>query len=88
MTRSSHGLDTLPDAIDWRQRGACRQEDAALFFPEHLNAAHARVALELARSICARCHVQRECLAYALEHERNFGVFAGLTPEERRQVPR
>lgn len=44
--------------------------------------------IELAKSVCRRCPVQSECLARALETGEQFGVWGGMSEEERRQLKR
>lgn len=39
-----------------------------------------------ARQVCAGCPARRECLRWAVEHDRSFGVWGGATPEERRAI--
>ena len=39
---------------------------------------------ELARSLCRRCPIAGACLEFVTEHPQEFGVWAGLTPDERR----
>lgn len=36
-----------------------------------------------ARRYCFECPVQGDCLIYALQNNESFGVWGGLTPEER-----
>jgi Transcription factor WhiB len=38
----------------------------------------------MASSVCRSCPVAAECLAYALAADERFGVWGGMTPEERR----
>lgn len=38
-----------------------------------------------ARTICARCPVLNACEAHSVEHEPEHGVWAGMTPAERRK---
>jgi WhiB family redox-sensing transcriptional regulator len=42
---------------------------------------------EVARAICARCFVYRECLIYAVYHKERYGMWGGYTPAERRAIP-
>jgi WhiB family redox-sensing transcriptional regulator len=78
--------EELPDLEDlahrpgWMERGACRGEDPALFFPSlGGNAAKARV-------ICATCSVRQECLSYALADPESAGVWGGISERERRKL--
>ncbi len=84
--RDSAPLDALPVPITeerpWVVFSACRDKDAALFFPE------TRGAEEKAVSICATCPVSVECLDYALEADIRFGVWGGLTEKQRRRLAR
>jgi WhiB family redox-sensing transcriptional regulator len=69
---------------DWRHRAACRGHDnPELWFPLDEERPDA-----LALAICAGCPVQAECLAFALDHGLDFGVFGGLTRGERRELHR
>ena len=72
---------------DWRADSACREEDPDLFFPvagEGTPAGKAQYAE--AKTVCARCPVRADCLAYALDSGLDDGVFGGTTPDERRQL--
>lgn len=81
--------DTEP-AGDWRARAECRKSDPELFFPvgkiEMGNAAFKQA--QLAKAVCARCVVQDECATYALETSQEFGIWGGLTEDERRELKR
>lgn len=74
-------------ALDWQQFGACRSEDASLFFsPETEGREDKQVRLEKAKRICGRCIVREFCRAYALENEEEFGVWGGLSEGERKEL--
>jgi hypothetical protein len=64
---------------DWRERALCAEVDPELFFSDQ------GVPPTEAKSICARCDVQSECLEWALDNDEEFGIFGGLTPRERRR---
>ena len=72
---------------DWRAEGACRTEDPALFFapdadhPEPDDARDAREAA--AKAVCARCPVIDACAAHALAVREPYGVWGGMTEDER-----
>jgi len=68
--------------LAWRSRALCVGADEDLFFPQTGKSARA------AKAICARCPVRMRCLAEALDNGETYGVWGGLTPEERRQLKR
>lgn len=72
-----------PIDLTWSQRGACRNEDTALFFPEF---AHPKSSARImqAKEICMRCSVRLQCVDYALKYE-NVGIWGGMTEAERRR---
>ena len=74
--------DLLGSAPQWQERGLCSQTDPEAFFPEL-----GRSAQE-AQRICGRCEVKAECLEYALSHDERFGVWGGLSEEQRRKLKR
>lgn len=40
------------------------------------------------KAMCRRCSVRDECLAWALEHNEDFGVWGGLSARERARLKR
>jgi WhiB family redox-sensing transcriptional regulator len=70
---------------DWRVRGACRDHDPELFFPDG-DEPLARVQAGTAKAVCRTCPVAGTCLAWALATGQSYGVWGGLTQDERRAV--
>jgi WhiB family redox-sensing transcriptional regulator len=71
---------------DWRNRAKCSSLPTSIFFPE--NAQSDRV-WDRAREVCASCDVRVECLAFALSYEEpedRWGMYAGMTPNERNLI--
>lgn len=66
---------------DWRCRAACRDGD-----PDRLFVRGA--AQREAKLVCFGCPVRTECLAEALDHRIEFGVWGGMTERERRALLR
>jgi WhiB family redox-sensing transcriptional regulator len=68
----------------WRERAACRDALGGNFFPDLY---HYRGGSEIAaaKAICATCPVRKHCLSAGLNEA--FGIWGGLTTEERRQLP-
>ena len=79
-----------PDLWSWRAQAACQFGDHELFFPpEEEQGEYFRLRESLAKRICGGCPVRRPCADYALAADERYGVWGGLTPEERaRRSPR
>jgi WhiB family redox-sensing transcriptional regulator len=78
-TLTVYGLaDILNEA--WRDQAFCREIDPELMYP--VTAAGYRQA----RKICAGCPVIDDCREHALDHWEQWGVWGGMSEEERRQV--
>jgi WhiB family redox-sensing transcriptional regulator len=75
------------EAMDWRDRSACLDEDPELFFPIG-NTGPAILQIEEAKQVCRRCDVREQCLAWALEAGQDHGVWGGLSEDERRALKR
>ncbi|BFV55257.1 WhiB family transcriptional regulator [Kitasatospora sp. CMC57] len=84
MTDTSRLPGALEHHWDWQIRAACRRQDAALFFHpagERGDAHDARD--EAAKRVCGRCPVRAACLTHALQVREPYGVWGGLTEDER-----
>jgi WhiB family redox-sensing transcriptional regulator len=73
--------------VDWRSRGACRDEDPELFFPVG-NSGPALLQIEQAKEVCRRCDVVDACLQWALDTGQDAGVCGGMSEDERRLTRR
>jgi WhiB family redox-sensing transcriptional regulator len=82
MTASHQHPDTLPNALAWADRAACRGYDLDLFFSDAARNIHE------AKQICRRCPVREECLDEGLRAEdgSRYGIYGGLTPDERAEL--
>jgi WhiB family redox-sensing transcriptional regulator len=65
----------------WTERAVCTEVGGEVFYPGKGEPA------EPAKRLCRSCEVRRHCLAFALEHFDNWGVWGGFSAEER-QVAR
>lgn len=85
---STVGRPEWDDDITWQELALCRGADANLFFaPQHQESKEERLAREdEAKSICARCPVRVECLAFALATREPHGIWGGMNEIERRRV--
>jgi WhiB family transcriptional regulator, redox-sensing transcriptional regulator len=79
-------LDSLPDDPSppdrWQDRAACFGIDPDVFFP--ISEEEAGQAL----AFCGICRIREECLAWALKNGERYGVWGGLTEQQRRRVQR
>lgn len=75
------------EGVNWQSKGACRGEDPELFFPIG-NTGPAMLQTEEAKQVCRRCDVREKCLDWALEHGQDYGVWGGLSEDERRALKR
>jgi WhiB family redox-sensing transcriptional regulator len=72
------------DAVDWQERAVCRGMDTATFYArEGQRAASLREHERRAKEICSGCPVIQECLDYALAAREPWGVWGGMTVDER-----
>jgi WhiB family redox-sensing transcriptional regulator len=62
--------------------GLCREVDADTFFAD-VGENH---KISAARIICGRCDVREACLEYALEHGERYGMWGGMTENQRRKL--
>lgn len=72
----------VDDLEAWRDRARCAEADPDAFFPEKGGSTRE------AKKVCVACPVRAECLEYALEHDERFGIWGGLSEQERRTITR
>lgn len=65
------------EAGEWWHRGLCAQVGGDEWFPEKGGSTRE------AKRTCSNCTVRADCLEYALANDERFGVWAGLSVEER-----
>ena len=65
--------------IEWVSKALCRSSD-----PDELFVGGA--AQKKATAICRHCPVVAECLADALDHHMEWGIWGGLTERQRRAL--
>lgn len=65
---------------EWQDLAACRAVAVELFFPP------AEQESEVAKSVCSECTVRQPCLEFALAEGERFGIWGGLTSQERRSL--
>jgi WhiB family redox-sensing transcriptional regulator len=74
------------DFWDWQLRGSCRGTDSDLFFHPEGERGQARAAREeSAKEVCLHCPVCKPCREHALKVHEPYGVWGGMTEEEREE---
>ncbi|HTY70798.1 MAG TPA: WhiB family transcriptional regulator [Actinomycetes bacterium] len=84
-------LSRLPgpnaDLWDWQLRGACREVEPSVFFHPEGERGPARLARDrAAKAVCARCPVIDACRTHALAVREPYGVWGGMTEDERERL--
>lgn len=68
-------------SIGWRERARCATvPDPDIFFPDRTTPADEALA------VCDRCPVMLACRTHALAVQEPYGVWGGLTEDERRHL--
>ena len=76
----------VADNWDWQMIAACRGMDSEAFFhPPHERARGRRNRILAAKAVCDSCPVIQRCLTHALETREPYGIWGGLSEEERAQ---
>ncbi|MGW1059321.1 WhiB family transcriptional regulator [Micromonospora rubida] len=64
----------------WHDRANCQGTDTDEFYPEKGG------STLTAKRICARCEVQTECLESAVATREPYGIWGGMSQNERRAL--
>jgi WhiB family redox-sensing transcriptional regulator len=71
-------------AWEWQLDAACAGLDTALFYQaDNERGSSVRLREKKAKAICARCPVISNCLKDALANNEPFGVWGGMSADER-----
>lgn len=77
------------DVWDWQLLGSCRGEDPAVFFHPEGERGPARAAREAAaKAVCASCPVRIQCADHSLAVREPYGVWGGLSEDDREAIYR
>lgn len=84
MADLGHLPGPVADLWEWQYEGRCRSIDTDVFYhPEGERGAARRLRETAAKEICAACPVVAACRAHALTTRETFGVWGGMTEDER-----
>lgn len=69
----------------WQVAGACRHHDTHAFFLESERGQTREIKVAEAKALCATCPVQGECRSYGINAQEPYGIWGGLTAQERKR---
>lgn len=73
----------------WQEQANCREVESDLFFLDPLVRGKEKKEIERkAKKVCKGCPVINECLSHALSIPEFFGVWGGMTADERNRILR
>ena len=77
----------VADLWDWQLEGSCRRENPDVFFhPEGERGPARRNRDSAAKAVCLGCPVLTQCRAHALKVREPYGVWGGMTGDEREAI--
>jgi len=89
MTSVSKALKPVADNWEWQFDGACVDKDPESFFLEpNMRGKEKRTREVNAIAICNTCPVKQKCLDHALNVPEIYGVWGGMTEEQRHILAR
>ncbi len=89
MEIATNVLSPTQDEWEWQYEGSCRQADPNIFFhPEGERGSARRRRAEKAKRFCGDCPVLAMCRERSLNAREPFGVWGGLSEDERHALLR
>lgn len=77
----------LDSTWHWQELGSCRDADPLLFFHPQNERGSSRIKRDQsAKRICAPCQVRLECADYAIRAREPYGVWGGLSEDDREMI--
>ncbi|WP_307683358.1 WhiB family transcriptional regulator [Trueperella bonasi] len=74
----------LVDFWEWQALGSCNTVDPEFFFhPEGERGGPRKRRIERAKRICRSCPVVEQCREYSIVNREPYGVWGGMSEEER-----
>jgi len=74
----------IADLWQWQYSGACQSLPTEMFFhPDGERGPRRRNRENAAKTICASCPVIQQCREHALSVQEPYGIWGGLTEDER-----
>ena len=87
VTHTAPNIKPLHSVWAWQERGKCREAANELFFlDDGEKGAVKRRKIELAKRVCKACPVINECTQHALSLPEPYGVWGGMSEEDRKKM--
>lgn len=74
---------------NWREFASCHDLPKSVFFEYNsvsIPFSKRRHFKGIATRTCEKCPVRSECYEFAIKNNEQFGIWAGLTPEQRKPI--
>lgn len=73
--------------VPWYEQGACREADDTLFFhPDGETGSAKAQRINQAKAVCHGCDAILACRTYALKKREGYGIWGGLSEDERAAI--
>lgn len=69
----------------WQDRAACTERTDLTWFPDAQGTSKSQMA---AIEVCRTCPVELDCLRYAVANGENYGIWGGMTTDQRTNLRR
>lgn len=87
MVEIAHQPGPVAELWEWQYEGSCRRVSPEVFFhPEGERGPARRRRDERAKQVCFECPVMQQCRAHAISAREPYGVWGGLTEDERQRL--
>lgn len=83
------GFDYSPDDMrlaDGESAVCWSDVNKGYWYPEDFSYAAKEQATVYAKAGCARCPLRLKCLSFSIKADERFGIYGGLTADERRAL--
>jgi WhiB family redox-sensing transcriptional regulator len=84
MAEISRLPQPIADQWEWQYEGSCRTMPSEMFFhPDGERGPRRRNRENAAKAVCASCPVIQHCRAHALAVQEPYGIWGGLSEDDR-----
>jgi WhiB family redox-sensing transcriptional regulator len=84
MAEISRLPQPIADHWEWQYEGSCRTMPSEMFFhPDGERGPRRRNRENAAKAVCASCPVIQQCRAHALAVQEPYGIWGGLSEDDR-----